>query len=91
MGDFDRIRWRCRRGLLELDLVLEAFLARGYGRLDAGERALFDELLEYPDGELLDLALGRREPEARYRALVDLLRADRGPAPAGGVGAARAV
>jgi len=91
MGDFDRIRWRCRRGLLELDLVLEAFLARGYGRLDAGERALFDELLEYPDGELLDLALGRREPEPRYRGVVDLLRAERGPAPAGGVGAARAV
>ena len=91
MGDMDRIRWRCRRGLLELDLVLEAFLARGYGRLDAGERALFDELLEHPDGELLDLALGRREPEPRYRAVVELLRADRGPAPAGGVGAARAV
>ena len=83
MGDIDRIRWRCRRGLLELDLVLEAFLARGYGRLDAAQRGLFDELL--------DLALGRREPEARYRAVVDMLRADPGPAPAGGVGTARAV
>jgi succinate dehydrogenase flavin-adding protein (antitoxin of CptAB toxin-antitoxin module) len=91
MGDIDRIRWRCRRGLLELDLVLEAFLARGYGRLDATQRGLFDELLERPDNELLDLALGRREPEARYRAVVDLLRADSSPAPAGGVGAARAV
>jgi antitoxin CptB len=90
MGDFDRIRWRCRRGLLELDLVLEAFLARGYGRLDAAQRGLFDELLERPDNELLDLALGRLEPEARYRAVVDFLRADTGPAPAGGVGAARA-
>jgi len=90
MGDIDRIRWRCRRGLLELDLVLEAFLARGYGRLDATQRGLFDELLERPDNELLDLALGRREPEARYRAVVDMLRADPGPAPAGGVGAARA-
>ena len=90
MGDIDRIRWRCRRGLLELDLVLEAFLARGYGRLDAGERVLFDELLEQPDNELLDLALGRLEPAARYRAIVDRLRADSAPAPAGGAGAARA-
>jgi antitoxin CptB len=79
MGELDRIRWRCRRGLLELDLVLDAFLARGYGRLAAGERALFDELLE------------RREPEARFRAVVEMLRAYSGPAPAGGVGAARAV
>jgi succinate dehydrogenase flavin-adding protein (antitoxin of CptAB toxin-antitoxin module) len=62
MGDLDRIHWRCRRGLLELDLVLEAFLKRGYGRLDAGQRRLFNELLEQPDNDLLDLALGRSEP-----------------------------
>jgi antitoxin CptB len=91
MGDLDRVRWRCRRGLLELDLVLAAFLDRGYGRLDAGQRRLFDELLERPDNDLLDLALGRREPEARYRAVVELLRTDSGPPPAGGTGAARAV
>ena len=88
MGDLDRIRWRCRRGLLELDLVLEAFLARGYGRLDAGQRRLFDELLERPDNDLLDLALGRSEPEPRYRAVVELLRVDEGLAPAGRAGTA---
>jgi antitoxin CptB len=88
MGDFGRIRWRCRRGLLELDLVLEAFLARGYGRLDAGQRGLFNELLEQPDNDLLDLALGRSEPEPRFRAVVELLRVDEGPAPADRAGTA---
>ncbi len=88
MGDLDRIRWRCRRGLLELDLVLEAFLARGYGRLDAGQRRLFNELLEQPDNDLLDLALGRSEPEPRYRSVVELLRVDEGSAPAGRAGTA---
>lgn len=91
MGDLDRIRWHCRRGLLELDLVLEAFLERGYGRLDAGQRGLFNELLEQPDNDLLDLALGRSEPAPRYRAVVELLRADEGPAPANSAGTARAV
>ena len=75
MSDFDRVRWRCRRGLLELDLVLAAFLERGYERLDAGGRRLFEELLDQPDDELLDLALGRSEPEPRYRAVVEMLRA----------------
>jgi antitoxin CptB len=75
MAEFDRVRWRCRRGLLELDLVLQAFLERGYGRLDAGQRGLFNELLDQPDNDLLDLALGRSEPEPRYRAVVELLRA----------------
>jgi len=88
MGDLDRIRWRCRRGLLELDLVLQAFLERGYGRLDGGQRRLFDELLEQPDNDLLDLALGRSKPEARFRAVVELLRADEGPAPAERAGTA---
>jgi succinate dehydrogenase flavin-adding protein (antitoxin of CptAB toxin-antitoxin module) len=86
----NRTRWHCRRGLLELDLVLAAFLERGYGRLDAAQRRLFDELLDWPDNDLLDLALGRREPEPRYRAVVEMLRAGSGPAPAGGAGAARA-
>ncbi|MGH8660538.1 MAG: succinate dehydrogenase assembly factor 2 [Burkholderiales bacterium] len=90
MADTDRIRWRCRRGLLELDLVLAAFLDRAYERLDDGQRRLFDELLERPDNDLLDLALGRCEAEPRYRAVVEMLRADSGPAAAGGAGAARA-
>jgi len=88
VGDLDRIRWRCRRGLLELDLVLEAFLKGGYNRLDAGQRRLFNELLEQPDNDLLDLALGRSEPEPRFRELVELLRVDEGSAPAGRAGTA---
>ena len=75
MAEFDRIRWRCRRGLLELDLVLERFLQQRFDGLDAGERRLFDELLDEPDTDLLDLALGRAEPAPRYRAVVEMLRA----------------
>ena len=75
MAEFDRIRWRCRRGLLELDLVLERFLEHRFDALDAGERRLFDELLDVPDNDLLDMALGRAEPAPRYRAVVELLRA----------------
>jgi succinate dehydrogenase flavin-adding protein (antitoxin of CptAB toxin-antitoxin module) len=75
MGDLDRIRWRCRRGLLELDLVLKNFLERRFDHLDAEQRRLFNELLDEPDNDLLDMALGRREPASRYRAVVELLRA----------------
>lgn len=75
MAEHDRIRWRCRRGLLELDLVLTGFLERRFDRLDAEQRQRFDELLDEPDNDLLDLALGRREPMPRYRAVVEMLRA----------------
>jgi antitoxin CptB len=75
MRDLDRVKWRCRRGLLELDLVLKGFLERRYDQLGPEERRLFAELLEQPDNDLLDLALGRAEPAPRYRAVVELLRA----------------
>ena len=90
MGDVDRVRWRCRRGLLELDLVLKDFLERCYGRLDADGRRLFDELLDQPDNDLLDLAMGRSEPAARYRAVVEMLRASGGPERTDGAGTAQA-
>ncbi|MCC7484821.1 MAG: succinate dehydrogenase assembly factor 2 [Burkholderiales bacterium] len=76
MGEYDRLRWRCRRGLLELDLILQDFLERRYAELDAEHRGLFGELLDAPDNDLLDWALGRSEPtDARFRDIVRLLRA----------------
>jgi succinate dehydrogenase flavin-adding protein (antitoxin of CptAB toxin-antitoxin module) len=75
MAEIDRIRWRCRRGLLELDLVLQGFLERSYDRLGPDERLVFMELLEQPDNDLLDLAMGRTEPAPRFRSVVEMLRA----------------
>lgn len=74
MSDLDRTRWRCRRGLLELDLILERFLAGHFAGLDAGQLRVFNELLDQPDNDLLDLAMGRLEPAPRYRAVVEMLR-----------------
>ncbi len=58
-----RLRWRARRGLLENDLIITRFL-------DQHEMSLTDEdvqalsiLLELGDNELLDILLGRSEPE----------------------------
>ena len=75
MGELDRIRWHCRRGMLELDLVLGAFVERQFGRLDARQIAAFRELLEYQDQDLLDLVMGRAEPQDEtVRGVLDLVR-----------------
>ncbi len=50
---YQRLRWHCRRGLLELDLVLRGFLDRHYTTLTASELDTFGALLEYPDQTLL--------------------------------------
>jgi len=75
MGELDRIRWHCRRGMLELDLVLVRFLERHFAALPPEQRAAFEALLEYPDDVLWDLVCGRvhAEPGAAA-AVVSLLR-----------------
>lgn len=58
-----RLRWRCRRGLLELDLILERFLDTGYRFLTSEEQLIFERLLEMPDLQLLAWLHGQEEPE----------------------------
>lgn len=53
----DKIRWHSRRGLLELDLVLERFNQRHLAALTAEELAGYQDLLALPDPELLSLVL----------------------------------
>jgi antitoxin CptB len=75
MAELDRIRWRCRRGLLELDLVLARFVERNYAGLTSAERDVFKGLLERSDNELWDLLSGRADPQPGPEArLVGLLR-----------------
>jgi antitoxin CptB len=56
--ELERVRWRCRRGLLELDIVLMRFIER-YQQLDDGQRNEFDRLLDLPDTLLWDMICGR--------------------------------
>jgi succinate dehydrogenase flavin-adding protein (antitoxin of CptAB toxin-antitoxin module) len=56
-----RLRWRSRRGLLEMDLILERFLARHLASLGDGELAAYDQLLDLPDNDFLDLVMERKE------------------------------
>ncbi|MEK6748120.1 MAG: succinate dehydrogenase assembly factor 2 [Pseudomonadota bacterium] len=59
-----RLRWRCRRGMLELDIVLENFLDYGYSELTLDEQVAFEDLLNYSDQELLEYFLGHTKPES---------------------------
>lgn len=54
----ERVRWRCRRGLLELDIVLGRFIER-YASLNLQQKVVFDELLDLPDTELWDMISGK--------------------------------
>lgn len=61
MKNLERIRWRTRRGLLELDILLERFVKTGYIQLNEDERLAFEVLLDLPDNTLLDLLMGKTD------------------------------
>jgi len=57
-----RLRWRCRRGMLENDLFIERFFRLYGSTLDTRQAAGLQALMDLPDNDLLDLLLARREP-----------------------------
>ena len=58
-----KLRWRCRRGLLENDLFIERFFARHASTLTVRQAEALGLLMDLSDNDLLDLLLGRRSPE----------------------------
>jgi antitoxin CptB len=75
-AELSRLRWQCRRGMLELDLLLNRFLDAGFGQLDAPARADFVRLLGYQDQIIHDWLMGRAVPaDAALRRLVGQVRA----------------
>ncbi|WP_409420892.1 succinate dehydrogenase assembly factor 2 [Pseudaeromonas sp. ZJS20] len=57
-----RLRWACRRGMLELDTLLTPFLEQGYPALSPAAQGAFARLLECSDLELFRWLLGRESP-----------------------------
>ncbi len=57
-----RLRWRCRRGLLENDLFIERFFARQHDGITQRQASGLHALMELGDNDLLDLLLRRSQP-----------------------------
>ncbi len=57
-----RLRWRCRRGMREIDELLIGYFDRGYLHAGEAEKSAFRRLLELPDAELIDYLLGGIDP-----------------------------
>jgi antitoxin CptB len=66
----ERVRWRCRRGLLELDIVLGRFIEQRYTVMNNEQRLVFDELLDLPDTELWDLITGKKDLTLAHQRVV---------------------
>lgn len=78
-----RLRWQCRRGMRELDVVLERWLERRYPQAAPGQRRAFRTLLDSQDPQLVAWLFGQERPaDPEVAVLVDELSGG-GTGPAG--------
>jgi antitoxin CptB len=62
-GELNKLKWRCRRGLLENDLFIARFFSKHEAALTVSQAQGLERLMDLADPDLLDLLLARREPE----------------------------
>lgn len=73
--ELGRLRWGCRRGMKELEVVLEYYLEQGYPCADQTEQSAFARLLQVSDPELAAwLIYGRPCPHPHLAQIVSILR-----------------
>ena len=72
--ELERVRWRCRRGLLELDIILQRFVDAYYAKLDETEIRQFETLLDLPDNDLWDMIALKEAGNNPLQPVLHLLR-----------------
>ncbi len=70
----ERARWRSRRGLLELELLLQPFVDGGFARLSDAGKSDYERLLEHDDMDVHEWLLARAEAPAAFRPIVAEIR-----------------
>lgn len=70
-----RLRWQCRRGMRELDVLLSRYLADDFPRSSAAEKSAFEALLQLSDPELVGYLLkGERSDDPDIECVLGRLR-----------------
>ena len=76
MNSFSKIKWQCRRGTLELDIMLSRYLDSAYEKAEDFEKQQFLNLLDLQDTELMTYLMGNQLPESEGLAgIVKKIRA----------------
>ena len=72
-----RLRWRCRRGMKELDILLTRYLDECYGTASTDEQQAFQHLLETQDPVIYAYCLGQERPPEHLAVLIERITANR--------------
>jgi antitoxin CptB len=78
--ELGRLRWRCRRGMKELDVLLARYVDEKFCGASKSEQEAFKQLLEAQDTDLYAYCLGQERPPAHFAALIERITANPPPA-----------
>ena len=71
--EYKRLQWECRRGMLELDVLLKPFLEEAYPALDDEDKARFRNLLTCEDPDLFAWFMDHAEPAPEHARMIGMI------------------
>ena len=74
MQKIKQLQWQCRRGMLEVDILLKRYLNEFYEQASAEEQACFEALLKENDQCLFEWLTGKTLPAAHFHSLIEKMR-----------------
>ena len=69
-----RLLWRCRRGIKEMDILLQGYLETYYDGAPESEQNSFEALLDEADLDILSWIMQKTEPDKRYISIIAIIR-----------------
>ena len=69
----NKLRWKSRKGIRELDILLQNYLDTHYSNLDSFDKKLFEEILEIDTYDLLNAISGKSSYNEKYESIITQL------------------
>ena len=66
----NKLRWKSRKGIRELDILLQNYLDTHYSNLDSLDKKLFEEILEIDTYDLLNAISGKSSYNEKYESII---------------------
>ena len=66
----NKLRWKSRKGIRELDILLQNYLDTHYSNLDSLDKKLFEEILEIDTYDLLNAISGKSSYNEKYKSII---------------------
>lgn len=73
MKEGSSLKWRCRRGIREMDILFQRFLEKYFDNLSSEEQKIFEQLLDESDVDIMAWIMGKAKPANKFEKFIKLL------------------